>query len=907
MPLSAGHRLGPYEIVVPLGAGGMGEVYRAKDTRLDRTIAIKILPPHLAADPQFRERFDREAKAISSLTHPNICALYDVGREADTEFLVMEFLEGESLADRLARGPLSTSDALRIAIEVASALDEAHRHGVIHRDLKPGNVMLTKTGAKLLDFGLAKSSPIASAATATNTGASTLAVPLTAQGSILGTFQYMAPEQLEGGEADARADIWAFGCLLYESIAGRRPFDGKTQVGLIGAILEREPASIGEIQPMTPPALVRIIRTCLAKNPGDRFQTAHDLCLQLRWVEEGGSAAGLAAPVVTHRKRRERVLWLGGAILAALLGAAAAWWLKPAAQNGVVGRFEYTIPEGQQFTRTGRHILTVSPDGKRFAYVANKQLFIREMDALEARSVPGTAEDPMEPVFSPDGQWLAYFTPVDSSAARRPWTLKKIAISGGAAVTLAQVSNAPFGASWRQGTILFAVNNSTAAIVQAVADTGGVPRTLVTGDAGKESLSHPQLLDDGKHVVFVVRSSAAGDEGQIVVQTLDGKDRRTLVTGGTDPQIVPTGHLLYIHSGVLLALPFDRKRLAVTGGPVPVVDGVTETVTTSSGQFAVASEGTLIFAPGGAEGLSAHRTLVWIDRAGREQAMAAKPRSYEFPRLSPDGRKIAVASVDEEHDIWIFDVEKETLTRLTSGPAYEYAPIWTPDSRYVFFASGPNSSAPAIPFDVQGQAVDGTGTKQAWTDHLQGGYPQFVAPDGKSLAYFGERSQEGASGLGLLPLDPKGPSRRLLSGVTADISPDGRWIVYDSLESGQYEVYVRPYPAIDSGRWQISTEGGRRPFWSHSGRELFFLNGANRLMAAEVRPGAAFDYSKPQPLFDTAGYYSTGAPFRQLDISPDGKRFLALKNLETVAPGVRRSIVVVQNWFAELKARTPGR
>ncbi len=909
--------MGPYEILGPLGAGGMGEVYRGKDTRLGRIVAVKILPPHQAGDPQFRERFEREAKAISALNHPNICALYDIGRDCDTDFLVLEYLEGETLAARLARGALPLPEVLRVGVEIAGALDKAHRQGIVHRDLKPSNVMLTKTGAKLLDFGLAKSSPAALPAGSANTAAPTMTTPLTVQGSILGTFQYMAPEQLEGAEADARADIWAFGCLLYEAIVGRSPFEGKTQISLIGAILEREPPPVGELQPMTPPALARIVRTCLAKNPDDRFQAAHDLWLQLQWIEEGGSAAGLPAPVLTRRKRHERSLWLACAALAVAAAGAAVWWLKPAPPAArVVGRFEYFLPEGQSFTRTGRHVLAISPDGREFAYVANRQLYVRAMDELEAHPVRGTDEDPMEPVFSPDGRWLAYFAPVGgpgSGASSSAWILKKVAVAGGAPVTLSQLPGAPHGATWRNGTIAFGVNTG-GSVVQAAPDSGGPLRTLATADAAKDVVAQPQLLEDGKHLLFVLHErGSVQSEGRIVVQTLGGKDRRTLVNGGSDPRVLPTGQLLYIHDHTLLAVPFDGKRLAVTGGPVPVVEGVTETQTTMAGQFAVSPVGTLVFRPGSAGSTANHRTLVWVDRSGHEQPVPAKARAYAYARLSPDGKKIAVSSSDEEYDVWTFDLANETLTRVTSGPAYEYSPVWTPDNKYLFFGSGPVLGGPGVHFDVQRRASDGTGTTEALTQRLEGGYPMSLAPDGKSLVYMGY-SPQGIPEQFLLPLDPKGPPRGLFPDAkfyeyNADISPDGRWIAYDSNESGQVEVYVRPFPAVDSGRWQISSEGGSRPVWSRSGRELFFLTAANKMAVVAVPPGSSFTYAKAQPLFDATNYVTPGGnPFRMFDVSADGKRFLTIRNPDANPnAGTRPSIMVVSNWFDELKARLPAR
>ena len=479
----------------------------------------------------------------------------------------------------------------------------------------------------------------------------------------------------------------------------------------------------------------------------------------------------------------------------------------------------------------------------------------------------------------------------------------------GASITLAQLPAPPWGATWRNGTMAFGVNTG-GAMVQAVPDSGGPLRTLATADASKETVSQPQLLEDGKHLLFVLREKAdAQSEGRIVVQALDGKDRRTLVNGGSDPRVLPTGQLLYIHDGTLLAVPLDRKRLTVAGGPVPVVEGVTETQITWAGQFAVSSVGTLVFRPGSAQSAAA---LVWIDRDGHEQPIKAKARPYRFARLSPDGKKIAVGSNDEEHDVWTFDLANETLTRVTSGPAYEYSPVWTSDSKYLFFASGPGAMAPGTHFDVYRKASDGTGTTETLTERLEGGYPMSLAPDGKSLVYLGF-SPQSASELFVLPLDPKGPPRGLFpdakfNEVNASISPDGRWLAYDSNESGQMEVYVRPFPAVDSGRWQISSEGGTRPLWSRSGRELFFLNAAHRMSVVAVQPGSTFTYAKPQLLFDATNYTYAGNPFRYFDISADGKRFLMIKNADASATGTTRpSIVVVSNWFDEVKARMPAR
>jgi Tol biopolymer transport system component len=897
MPLAPGTRLGPYQIESSIGAGGMGEVYKGRDTRLNRIVAIKVLSAALATDREFRERFDREAKSISSLNHPNICILYDVGHDQGNEFLVLEFLEGETLAARIAKGPLPLAEALKIAVEISSALDKAHRQGIVHRDLKPGNVMLTKAGAKLLDFGLATNNAALAGVPASELP--TGVAPLTAQGTILGTFQYMAPEQIEGEPADPRTDIFAFGAVLYEAITGRKAFTGKSQVSLLGTIL------------MTPPALGRVIRTCLRKDRDDRFQSVHDLWLQLQWVEEGGSAAGLPAPVVVHRKRRERSLWIAAALALAAVTGATIWWLKPAPLvTHVVTRFQYPLPEGQTFTRTGRHDLALSPDGARLAYVANQQLYLRAMDQLEAQPVRGTNEDPMEPVFSPDGQWLAYFTPVGGAGGSpnsSAWVLKKIAVAGGAPVTLGTLAAAPWGATWRNGTIAFGMNAGSVAGVQTVPDSGGTPQTILTVDPKKERAMQPQLLVDGKHLLFVaVPLVNTVTEGQIVVQALDGKDRRTLVNGGSDPRVLPAGQLVYIHDGTLLAVPFDIRHLTVTGGPVPIVEGVAETPSTWAGQFAISAEGALALIPGGVAG--DRRVLVWVDREGHEQPISANPRVYLFPRLSPDGTKIAVSSDDEEHDIWVFDLAKETLTRLTFGPAYEQIVAWAPDGKYLFFSSGLSAATlgAAVPVDIFRKAADGTGATEPLTQRLEGGFPLSLAPDEKSLVF---RVSTLRRGLFLLPLEPKGEAHPLIADpkfnvLNGEISPDGRWIAYDSNESGRYEVYVRPFPAVDSGRWQISSEGGSEPAWARSGRELFFLNAANRMTAVSVPAGASFTYGKPEPLFSVSPYYGTGAG-RTFDISTDGKRFLMVKAVGSVAGG-RPSIVVVSHWFDEVKAHMPG-
>jgi eukaryotic-like serine/threonine-protein kinase len=902
--LVPGTRLGAYEILSPIGAGGMGEVYRARDTRLDRTVAIKILPAVLAADPQFRERFDREARAISQLTHPHICTVHDVGEHDRTAFLVMEHLEGETLAERLTRGPLQIDQALHNAIEIAAAIEAAHRHGIVHRDLKPANIMLTKSGVKLLDFGLAKAGTAALASGAVATELQT-AAPLTAQGTILGTSQYMAPEQLQGREADARADIWAFGCVLYEMIAGRPAFDGKTQISVIGAILEREPAPVTEIQPKTPPVLVSVIRTCLAKDPVDRFQNAHDLRLQLQWVLESGPAGGPVQPAVRRNTRRLYFGWAASVIVAiAITAAVIKWWGEPAANVApLIGRFAYVLPEGQAFTRGGRHLMALSPDGTRLAYVANQQLYLRDMNALEAQPIRGTNEDPAEPVFSPDGAWIAYFASGTGGVI-----LKKVPITGGPPVTLAKLPDLPFGASWRAGMILFGMNVKGASGIHAVAEGGGTPRMLAAVDFSKERAGQPRLLDDGKHLLFVVAPAGRSDQ-QIVVQPITGGERKVVVDGATDPQVLSTGHLVYFQNGNLVAARFDTQRLTGSGEPVVVAERVGDaTFNSFAGQYAVAANGHLAFQPAQDDTV---RRLLWVDRQGREVPLGGRPRAYIYARFSPDGTKIAVASEDEERDIWVFDISKETLTRVTFGPADDRHPIWSPDGRQLLFRSGGDPWLTNDAGDIFRTAVDGTGTPEAITVNLTGGAPQFVAPDGRSLVF--RRMMPTGFDLYQLPLDRRGEPRPVLADPkyhewNAVLSPDGRWLAYQSDESGRSEIYVRPFPKTDSGRWQISSDGGGLPLWARSGRELFYVTSGDRLVSVATDSTPEFSFSSPQALFDMAPYML--APGRTIsrpfDISPDGRRFVMSRSIQRETSS-RPSMVIVLNWLEELKSRVPVR
>jgi serine/threonine-protein kinase len=964
MSLSSGTRLGPYEILGAIGAGGMGEVYKAKDTRLDRIVAVKTLPPHIAAAPDLRERFEREARAISQLSHANICTLYDVGEEVTSpqppatshqppetiRFLVLEYLEGETLAARIAKGPIPVEQALPWAIQMASALNAAHRQGILHRDLKPGNVMLTPAGVKLLDFGLAKI--VAGAATASTPAASlmtspaTMTTPLTMQGTILGTFQYMAPEMVEGDEADARADIWAFGCILYEMLTGRRAFVGKSQASLFGAILKEDAPSVSTAQPLVHPALDRIVRTCLAKDPNQRVQSAHDLLLNLQWVVEGGSALGTPAPVLARRKSRERAMWMGVALAVGALGAVAAWFAKPApAQTAVVTRFVHTLGAGQQFTRTGRHTVAIAPDGTFFVFVANGQLFIRRMNEVEAQPIKGTEEDPVDPIVSPDSQWVAYFVPVTGAAATAaaggrgrgaapggqagqvarggqqdaatatpapqltPATLKKIPVTGGTSVVLASLGF-PFGVSWQDDVI--AIGQGAGGVVSVPAG-GGTPKELVTLQADEALAASPQLLNHGADLLFSItkKTTSNWNLADVIVQSSSGA-RHVVVQGGHDARVLPSGHLLYMRDATLFGGRFDLKRLERKGDAVPLIVGVTAVTSTQGpgpGQFGVSAEGRLLYQPS-VGATSVKRTLVWVDRQGREQPISAEPREYIYPRVSPSGRKIALdVGVNGTRDIWMWDLEHDILSRLTSEDdrSDKRSPIWAADDRSIFYSSTSSGSA-----QILRRAADGTGSSEKLSEESGAQViPSSISPDGRTLITSSNANPRGgAFDLNALALTGNREVKPLIATpkleTNGEISPNGRWLAFESDESGRREIYVRPFPAVDTGRWQISTSGGTRPAWSRNNRELYFVSPDQQMMAVTVESGKDFTYGRPAALFKGNAYYFGVGPTnlngRTYDVAPDG-RFLLIKDPANGPGTTAPTIVIVAHWLDEVKKR----
>ena len=884
-----------YRVLEKLGAGGMGEVYRATDTRLGRDVAIKFLPATFASDPKFRERFEREARAISSLQHPNICVLHDIGHHEGTDFLVLEYLEGETLDARLRRGPLSTEQVLKYGAQIADALDKAHRHGITHRDLKPGNVMLTKTGVKLLDFGLAKpmKTPVATAALdgMTHTPTAPLQAPITAEGTLVGTFQYMSPEQLEGKEADARSDIFALGCVLHEMATGKRAFDGKTTASVVAAILASEPKPIAALHPTSPPALDRAVKTCLAKDPDDRWQSAHDLKGELEWISQ-------ATGQVETRPIRSRRWQLGMAegvliaVVTALAMGMALWNRQPRSLPRPLARFALTLPPGERPPLITWPALAISPDGMQLVYAAGRgesnQLYLRAMERFEVASLEGT-ENATGPFFSPDSQWVGFFA---------NGKLKKINLRGGLPLTLCDTPDNRGGSWGPDNTIIFAPD-ATSGLMRVPA-SGGTPQALTSPDASKGERTHrwPEILPGGKAVVFTIGSLDSADyylDAKIAVESLETGKREILPVEGTFARYDPAGYLLVAQRGGLFAVPFDLKRLQVTGTPVRVLDDIGMDASTGAVDYSLSRTGSLVYVPGGWS--YADLVLTWVDRKGFVQLLPAPARAYLNPHLSPEGKRVAFSDqAARSAGIWVYDIARGTMMRLTYS-SDDNSPVWTPDGKRIAYMEESNRT-----FAIKWKPADGSGAEEtlvAAQNYVQ--VPHSLSPDGKFLAY----SSVGSTGQGfriwILPLEGDHKPREFVetgSEGAERFSPDGHWIAYASNESGRYEVYVQPFPG-PGGKWQISTDGGNWPVWAHSGRELFYLDGS-KIMSVTVTTQPGFAASAPRLQADipiqTSAFYGGNGEF---DVSPDGQHFLFVKSREQNA--VPSEVRLVLNWSEELR------
>ncbi len=891
MTLSAGTRLGPYEVLSLLGVGGMGEVYRARDTRLERAVAIKVLPRHLSAAADLRERFEREAKTISRISHPHICALYDVNREGETEYLVMELLEGETLSARLEKGALPLEQALRYAIEIADALDFAHRQGIVHRDLKPANVMLTKFGVKLLDFGLAKA--LRPAGPVDSVTKAPTAVNVTREGTLLGTWPYMAPEQLEGREVDARTDIFAFGAVLYEMTTGRTAFSGTTQASLVGAILHTEPPPISMVQPMAPPALDRVVKTCLSKDANDRFQTSHDLRLQLQWIAEGGSEAGVPASVVARRRSRERLAWAAAA--AATLAALAVALLVPARPREALRMVQSSIlpPEKSSFV-FDLGPMALSPDGRRLAFLAptaegKNLLWVRPLNGVAAQPLAGT-EGAGYPFWSPDSRFLGFFA---------GGKLKKIVASGGPPQVLCDAQSGRGGTWNRDGVILFSPSLRDA--LQRVSSAGGSPAPATEFDASKQEYSHrfPFFLPDGRHFLYLAQvmrvGQIAGEE--VCIGSLESKERRSLFRANSNPVFAPaapgaaSGYILFSRERTLLAQPFDARRLRLSGEAFPVGEQVQYFANFGFGVFTASDNGILAYQASGAGSMT---QVVWLDRSGKQLDVLGPPAEYLRPRLSRDGRRVAIDVGDPQtgrFDIWIYDLARRVPTRFTFE-ADSVFPIWWPDdSRIVFQSNRKGRSA------LYQKVSSGTGNEEFLIQEGGLKVPTDLSSDGRFLAYHVIDNKTKTWDLGLYSVAEKKTSVFLstpAAEVNGRFSPDGRWIAYQSDESGTVEVYVRPFPG-NGGKWQISTAGGGQPVWNRNGKEIFYVSADNKLMAVDVKADSGFEAGPPRALFDVHLKSVNGWKY---DVSPDGQRFLA----NVVIGEVKTNpITLVLNWAAETK------
>ena len=903
MSLSSGTKLGPYEIVAPLGAGGMGEVYRARDTRLDRDVAIKVLPAHLSANLELKQRFEREARAISSLNHPHICTLHDVGHQEGTDFLVMEHLEGETLAKRLERGPLPLEELLARAMEIADALDKAHRKGLVHRDLKPGNIMLTPhSGAKVLDFGLAKatrgltgSSSLTAAPTMSSPAAGTAqGDPLTAEGRVVGTFQYMSPEQLEGKEADARSDIFALGAVLYEMATAKRAFAGKTQYSVASAILEKDPEPIRASQPQAPPALERVISRCLAKDPEDRWQTARDAVIELQWIA-GGNLEATAPAVAVIRASREKAAWAVagvGLLLAVALGIG---FVLRAPQPARTTRASLLPPQEVVFARNA-YGLALSPDGTRLLFngVGVKQggtsLWLRSLDSLTAQEIAGTRQA-IYPFWSPDGQFIAFFA---------GGKLKKVNAAGGPVVSLANAED-PRGGAWSKTGIIVFAPKSNGELMQ-VSDAGGPVTPVTSRKENEDSHRWPEFLPDGKTVVFFVAqkglggppSIAPGDQTSGLYAVAVGeKEHRFLRSTDSGGRYAQPGFLLFVREGNLIAQPFDAGGVKVSGSPTPVVEQVDYHVARWNATYSVSTSGLLVYMPGEQ---TANSELALVDRAGRKIQTLGPPGSVWAPDITPDGARVAFEKDEPgsgNTDIWIHEMERGIQTRLTVDPTQERRPTWSPDGKQLAYSVSRQGG-----LNLAVRPATGLGAEEILEDNKEPQYLNDWSPDGSAMVYM---NFAGGQGPRLWIFDLREKKRRPLLGTKfpeaeAQFSPDGKWLAYASEETGRSEIYVVPYPDL-SRKIQISDSGGSQPRWRRDGRELFYIAPDAKLMSAAVRSGAAFSVDVPKALFETRiRVVSRG--YTQYDVMPDGQRFVFNWRMSDEQS---RPLVLVTNWTAELK------
>ena len=886
--LESGSRLGPYEIVARIGAGGMGEVFKARDTRLERHVAIKVLPAELAHNAQLRVRFDREARTISQLNHPNICTLYDVG----DSYLVMELLEGETLADVVARGPLPLSDVFRYGVQIAEGLDRAHRAGIVHRDLKPGNIMITRGSAKLLDFGLAKyTEPEQPAVTVS---LATEQKPLTQEGTLVGTFQYMAPEQLDGAEADARTDIFALGAVLYEMATGTRAFTGKTRTSLVAAIVKDDPRPISQLRPVTPPALDHLVARCLAKDPERRWQSAWDIAEELRWISGNSEAAAAIARPAPRGKQHGLKLAL--AILPwILLVAFAAWQLRPVRSRP---SFASLVPPAGTFYDLELGVPTLSPDGRKIAFLVTdgkqyRQIFIRDLDRDAPRALAGT-EGAQHPFWSPDGVFIGFFA---------GGKLKTMSAAGGPAQIIVDAPDARGGAWGEDGTIVF--NAQLRGGLFRVPASGGTPQKITQPAAGEISHRWPVVLPGAKHVLFLAQRAEGGadsDTSSIDVVALDGGARKQLVQANSSPLYSPSGHLLYWRDKALLSVEFDAKSLAVRGTPVTVATDVSY----SGREAAIASvsaDGTLVYQAQGSLGKSMLKT------AGRDgmnhSHISELVAQFNALRASHDGRRIAAVIVDRGEDLRVFGLNTGTASRLTFATTDEVAPIWSPDDSKIAFSLNEKDAG-----DIYTIVSSGGTAEPLWIAPGEQ-EPTDWSPDGTEILA-GVTLPNGTKDIWIYSIAARQGQVWLQTPFNerdAVFSPDGKWIAYASDESGSSEIYVQSRDRRQ--KWQISRGGGQQPHWRADGGEVFYLRTEDAPTAGQAAAavntsasiyavavaGAQFEDARPVLLFSFL--HKTSRLGGTYDVSPNGKSFY----INALASNTDSPLTIVRNWTGILTAK----
>ena len=903
-----GSNVAHYKVTSKLGEGGMGEVWRAEDTKLGREVALKMLPDLFAQDPERLARFEREARVLASLSHPNIAGIHGIEEVDGKRFLVMELVEGQTLAERIQQGPMQIEEVVRIAKQIAEAVESAHEKGVVHRDLKPANVNITPDGnVKVLDFGLAKAligDPMSGENVNHDLSLSpTLTQAMTGLGVLLGTAGYMSPEQARGKPVDRRADIWAFGCILYEMLTGQRLFTGETATDVIGAVVHKEP-DLDELSAKVPAPIRRLLERCLQKDANRRLQSIGDARIALQEWMENPEAEDVVAPGAV---RRSPWLLVAGVAAAVAVGVAlGATLLGGDNQPELLRRFEINVSEQGLFSRLGSSIV-VSPDGGMIAYTTGQEgqtqsLVLRPLDRFQ-ETVLATGEGssgPYNPFFSPQGDWLGYVTPGE---------LKKISASGGAPITLAEVDRSR-GAAWGpDGSIVF--SRSVFTELSLISAAGGEPRPLTTLDeeAGEQSHRWPQWLPGGEAVLFSSLTQGGQfvfEDAAIEVVIVETGERKVVHRGGYYPRYIPTGHILYVHEGTLFALPFDAKKLEATGSQIPVLEGLETNAGQGSAQYAVSDTGLLVYLEGGNE--LEPFPIVWAEREGLTEVLWSEPGIYGTPRLSPDGGRLAISVLREPNwDVWVYDLERDVATRITFGEAYEADPVWSPDGRWIAYEGEIDG--------VDGifrKRTDGTGDAEMLLEPGKHTFPapQSWSPDGRHLA-IQSAGEGGQNDIWILSIDQDGPTGEpeafVRTPFTEDgpsFSPDGRWLAYNSSETGRPEIFVASFPP-GGGKWQVSDGGGTQARWSGDGKELFFRTDDGIMSVKVATEGDSFRASRPEVVFEgnflggLRGVLLPGFNFPDYDVSADGKRFVMFQGSTEGALATEAKVVL--GWFEELQ------